>query len=258
MIMFTIITCTFNAGHEIQRTLDSVLSQSYPHIEHLILDGLSQDNTVALARHYKQFSDERENGHRVEVVSERDSGLYDAMNKGMGKATGDYLVFLNAGDTFPSPDTLEHVAEGFADGEALPGVIYGRADIVDDDGRFLRHRRLQPPARLTWRSFRQGMLVCHQSFYACAELAGQTPYDLRYRYSADVDWCIRIMKEAEKRHLKLKNVNEVLVNYLDGGMSVRNHRASLKERFHVMAHHYGWLSTVMMHLWFVVRTIIRR
>ena len=255
MIKFTIVTCTFNAEHELQRTLDSVFHQSYADVEHLILDGLSHDRSVEMAQTYKQRSDEARIGHEVVVCSERDSGLYDAMNKGIARATGDYIVFLNAGDTFPSEATLEHIAHSIGDGEALPGVIYGDTDIVNDEGRFLRHRRLQPPAKLTWRSFRNGMLVCHQAFYVLTTLAKDNPYNLNYRFSADVDWCIRVMKEAERRHLMLKNVDEVVVNYLDGGMTEKNHRASLRERFSVMRRHYGLPLTLIMHVWFAVRQL---
>lgn len=255
MIKFTIVTCTFNAEHELQRTLDSVFHQSYADVEHLILDGLSHDRSVEMAQTYKQRSDEARTGHEVVVCSERDSGLYDAMNKGIARATGDYIVFLNAGDTFPSEATLEHIAHSIGDGEALPGVIYGDTDIVNDEGRFLRHRRLQPPAKLTWRSFRNGMLVCHQAFYALTTLAKDNPYNLNYRFSADVDWCIRVMKEAERRHLMLKNVDEVVVNYLDGGMTEKNHRASLRERFSIMRRHYGLPLTLIMHVWFAVRQL---
>lgn len=255
MIKFTIVTCTFNAEHELQRTLDSVFHQSYADVEHLILDGLSSDRSVEMAQTYKQRSDEARTGHEVVVCSERDSGLYDAMNKGIARATGDYIVFLNAGDTFPSEATLEHIAHSIGDGEALPGVIYGDTDIVNDEGRFLRHRRLQPPTKLTWRSFRNGMLVCHQAFYALTTLAKDNPYNLNYRFSADVDWCIRVMKEAERRHLTLKNVDEVVVNYLDGGMTEKNHRASLRERFSIMRRHYGLPLTLIMHVWFVVRQL---
>ena len=255
MIKFTIVTCTFNAEHELQRTLDSVFHQSYADVEHLILDGLSHDRSVEMAQTYKQRSDEARTGHEVVVCSERDSGLYDAMNKGIARAAGDYIVFLNAGDTFPSEATLEHIAHSIGDGEALPGVIYGDTDIVNDEGRFLRHRRLQPPAKLTWRSFRNGMLVCHQAFYVLTTLAKDNPYNLNYRFSADVDWCIRVMKEAERRHLTLKNVDEVVVNYLDGGMTEKNHRASLRERFSVMRRHYGLPLTLIMHVWFVVRQL---
>ena len=258
MIKFTIITCTFRAAHELPRTVESVLNQTYADVEHLIVDGLSTDSTVDIAHDYARRSAEADNGHEVIVVSEKDGGLYDAMNKGIRQATGDYLLFLNAGDVFPSPDTLELVAGSVGDGEDLPGVLYGDTDIVDDDGHFLRHRRLQPPEHLTWRSFRQGMLVCHQAFYARTDLAKAHPYDLSYRLSADVDWCIRIMKAAESEGLSLRNVGAVVVNYLDGGLSVKNHRASLRERFRLMCHHYGLLQTLALHVWFVLRAAVKR
>jgi glycosyltransferase involved in cell wall biosynthesis len=258
MIHFTLITCTFNAKHELQRTLDSVLQQEYADVEHIIQDGLSKDGTVEMALHYKQESDASGNGHTVRVCSEKDGGLYDAMNRAIQKATGHYLVFLNAGDALPSPDTLENIAASVGDGEQLPGVLYGGTDIVDAAGHFVRHRRLQPPADLSWKSFRHGMLVCHQAFYARTDLARQTPYDLHYRLSADFDWCIRIMKRAQEQGLPLKDVGFVVANYLEGGMSVQNHRASLMERFRLMYHHYGFFSTVAMHLWFVLRSVIKK
>lgn len=257
MIKFTIITCTFNAAPVLQRTLDSVLHQSYDDVEHIIIDGLSKDDTVKMAMRYKEKSDKAESGHEITVISEKDGGLYDAMNKGIRFATGTYILFLNAGDTFPNEDTLETVAASLGDGETLPGVLYGDTDIVNIDGHFIRHRRLRPPKKLSWKSFKWGMLVCHQAFYARTDIAKVTPYNNKeYRFSADVDWCIRIMKECAKRKLPLKNVDEVVVNYLDGGMTNKNHKASLKERFHVMVHHYGLLQTVLLHGWFVIRNLV--
>ncbi len=259
MIKFTIVTCTYNAAPVLQRTLDSVLSQKYGDVEHLILDGLSKDDTVRMALAYKERSEKLGNDHDVVVISEKDGGLYDAMNKGIRHATGDYIVFLNAGDTFPDSDTLDTIASSIGDGEQLPGVLYGDTNIVDMDHHFLRHRRLTPPKRLTWRSFKLGMLVCHQAFYARTDLAKETLYNNEdYRFSADVDWCIRIMKLCAKRHLALRNVNAVIVDYLDGGMTNKNHNASLKERFHVMAKHYGYVQTVFLHLYFVLRSIVKR
>lgn len=258
MIKFTIITCTYNAADVIKPTLDSILNQTWGQIEHLIIDGASKDDTVKVAEAYRQRSLEEETEHDVRIVSEPDRGLYDAMNKGIQRATGQYVLFLNAGDTFPSADTLELVAESVGEGEEPPAVLYGDTDVVDDDGHFLRHRRLSPPRRLTWRSFMKGMLVCHQAFYARTDLAKVTPYDLHYRFSADVDWCIRIMRLARRRRLPMRNVGAVVVNFLDGGMTTTNHRASLKERFHVMAHHYGFVPTVLMHAWFVIRSLVKR
>ena len=258
MVVFSIITCTYNAESVLQRTLDSVLEQTYSHVEHIIVDGASTDATLNMVEAYRQKSDAEDWCHEVRVKSEPDRGLYDAMNKGIQRATGQYVLFLNAGDVFPSADTLELVAESVGEGEEPPAVLYGDTDVVDDDGHFLRHRRLSPPRRLTWRSFMKGMLVCHQAFYARTDLAKATPYDLHYRFSADVDWCIRIMRLARRRRLPMRNVGAVVVNFLDGGMTTTNHRASLKERFHVMAHHYGFVPTVLMHVWFVVRSVFKK
>lgn len=261
MIKFTLITCTFNAASVLQPTLDSVLLQTYSHVEHLFIDGASKDQTLQLVNEYKTHSDALQNGHRIIVRSEPDHGLYDGMNKGIRQATGDYLVFLNAGDRLPAPDTLEKIAataeKATRDGHR-PAVLYGDTDIVNENGSFIRHRRLTPPDHLTYRSFLRGMLVCHQAFYARTDLAKATPYNLSYRYSADVDWCIRIMKLAKRKRLPIVRVPAVVSHYLDGGMSVKNHRASLKERFQVMSTHYGLIPTLIMHAWFVVRAAIKK
>ena len=213
-MLFTIITCTYNAAKYIDRTLESVRGQSYPHIEHFIIDGVSSDDTVKKAQTYAYDS-----RYPVIVKSESDNGLYDAMNKGIQLAKGDYIIFK---------------------------------------GIFLRKRRLSPPETLSWESFKEGMLVCHQAFYARTDIAKQVPYNLDYKYSADVDWCIRIMKEAEKLGLELMNSHETLCSYLKGGMTTQSHQASLIERFKIMSHHYGTLTTIFQHLWFVIRAILKR
>lgn len=260
MIKFSIITCTYNAEPVLQRTLDSIVSQTWTQVEHIIVDGASKDKTLALVDAYRQRSTEEETGHAIVVKSEPDRGLYDAMNKGLRLATGDYVVFLNAGDTLPAGDTLENISNDVnerSDG-LLPAVLYGNTNIVDDNGKLLRPRRLAPPDDLSWRSFRHGMLVCHQAFYARTDIAREEPYDLRYRFSADVDWCIRVMKRAEKQGLPLLKLHEVVVNYLDGGMTNKNHRASLAERFNVMRRHYGLITTLAMHAWFVARAVVKK
>lgn len=257
MIKFTIITCTYNAETVLERTLESVREQSYPHIEHLIIDGNSKDGTMTMVDKYITECEESHSQHIVKAISERDNGLYDAMNKGIKMATGDYLIFLNAGDKLREPGTLEAVVASLNEPKEAVGVIYGDTDIVDDEGHFLHKRRLSPPEKLTWKSFKEGMLVCHQSFYARTDIAKSNLYSMEYRISADVDWCIRIMKEADVKGLKLHNSHLILTSYLDGGMSIKNHRASLLERFRIMSHHYGWLTTVGMHLWFVVRALMK-
>lgn len=241
---FSIITITYNAASVIEPTLQSVLSQTYRNYEYLLIDGGSKDNTVAKAK-----ASGIEFAH---IVSEPDNGLYDAMNKGMALATGDYLCFLNAGDAFYAPDTLQTIANTAMAEETLPDVLYGETAEVDESRNFVRMRRLQTPKELNWRSFKDGMMVCHQAFYAKRTIAPM--YDLQYRLSADVDWCIRVMKQAKK----LVNVNATVVNYLQNGLSLQHHRASLKERFWIMSKHYGLIPTIARHLWFIIRAVIKR
>lgn len=241
--LFSIITICYNAEATLERTIQSVLAQTYPNVEYIVVDGASKDNTLAIINRYRP--------QLAKVVSEPDKGLYDAMNKGIGLATGDYLCFLNAGDTFFSANTLQEMVATLP-ADKQPDVIYGETALVDAEGHFVRMRRLQAPEVLTWRSFRQGMLVCHQAFFARRELVPL--YDLQYRFSADFDWCIRIMKQSHLLH----NTHLTLVNYLDEGLTTRNQKASLKERFRIMAKHYGLFSTLLHHLWFVFRAIIKR
>ena len=279
MIKFSVITITYNAGAVLQRTLDSVLAQTYEGVEHLIIDGASTDGTLQMANDYKVRNDEeppptppKEEGiahhpqppndhhpHKVIIHSEPDEGIYDAMNKGLTQASGDYVVFMNAGDFFPSADTLEQIAHrchlNELPSDSLPAVLYGNTDIVDSQGHYLHPRRLQPPEHLSWRSFRQGMLVCHQAFYARADVAKNLQYDTRYRYSADVDWCIRVMREADRLGLPLVNTHLTTACYTEEGTTTRHHRESLRERYRIMTHHYGHVSTFLMHCWFVVRNI---
>ena len=183
------------------------------------------------------------------------------MNKGLQRATGDYLCFLNAGDKLHSKETLAHLASSVSNSVSVSndspiGVLYGDTNIVDAQGQFIRNRRLTPPEHLTWRSFKEGMLVCHQAFYINRQIA--LPYDTNYRFSADFDWCIRCMKEGEKRGMKNLYIHEPVADYLAEGMTTANHKASLKERFKIMAKHYGLLPTIGQHIWFIFRVLVKK
>ena len=234
--LFSIITVTYNAAAVLLPTLQSVAEQSCKEYEYIVVDGASPDATLELVRR---------SGVPTRIISERDKGIYDAMNKGMKIARGTYLIFMNAGDAFYSADTLQAIKERI--GTRRPGVIYGETAIVDEQRQYVMMRRLRAPEHLTWRSFAVGMVVCHQAFIVRRDLAPQ--YDLSYRYSADVDWCIRCMKRSDE----MFNTHLVLVNYLREGTTTRNRRASLEERFHIMCKYYGTLPTVLRHIWFTVR-----
>lgn len=233
----SIITICYNAASTITRTLRSVSAQTYPNIQYLIIDGASKDNTLELVR---------ELAPEAEIYSERDKGIYDAMNKGLDRATGDYVWYVNAGDALVSPTTVEDLVRATCTGDSLPDVLYGDTRLIDAEDHDLGLRRLRPPHQLDWRSFRSGMLVCHQAFVAKRSISPH--YDLSYRFSADVDWCIRVLKEAKTTAF----YPEPIALYLNEGTTTANHRASLIERFHVMCHHYGLVTTVLQHLRFLV------
>lgn len=243
-LKITIVTVTYQAAATLERTLKSVEGQTYAHIEHIIKDGGSNDDTLALAKAYK----ERNPQGNIFIFSEPDTGLYDAMNAALRLATGHYVCFLNAGDTLHAHDTIEQLVSK-VDKMKKPAVLYGDTHIVDGQGRFLYQRKKRPPENLTSRSFADGMLICHQAFYARRDMV--PPYDTRYRYSADFDWCVRVIKEGERMGLPFVNTHIVLADYLKEGMTTRHHKASLWERFRIMTHHYGLLTTLWKHIRFL-------
>lgn len=240
--LFSIITVTFNAEKEIERTLGSIARQSFDNYEWVVVDGGSLDRTLTAV-----------NNSGIEnrvVLSEPDNGLYDAMNKGIQLSSGEYLIFLNAGDAFYDNDSLHVIADTAKRTHA--DIVYGQTQIVDNEGNYIRMRHLTAPAVLEYSSFKQGMLVCHQAFVARKRIA--QPYDLKYKFSADYEWCLRCLKQS-KRNAYTGNT---IISYLDGGMTTKNHSASLGERFKIMCKYYGLLTAIWRHIGFVPRYMIRK
>jgi len=233
--LISVITVVFNGEKHIGRTIESVLCQTYKKLEYIIIDGKSTDGTLEIIGGFEGIH---------QVVSEPDKGLYDAMNKGLKAAAGDYIWFLNSGDQIYSPDTVETLVAGLT---GTPDFIYGGTMIIDEAQNEVGDRRLKPPDQLTWRSFRQGMVVCHQSILVKRE--GAPLFNLEYRLSADIDWAIRAAKDATQIH----NSNLVLSRFLEGGLTEHNIKAGLKERFKIMRHFYGLIPTILRHFVFGIR-----
>lgn len=233
--LISIITVVFNGEEHIGRTIESVLGQTYKQIEYIIVDGESTDGTLDVIAGFKEVD---------LLISEPDSGLYDAMNKGIKLATGDYLWFLNSGDQVYSKDTVAKMVDGLQD---RPDVIFGETVIIDENQNEIGDRRLKPPDTLTWKSFRQGMVVCHQSILVKRELA--PAYDLNYRLSSDIDWSIRAVKSAANTH----NSRMILSRFLEGGLTDHNLSEGLKERFKIMRKYYGLIPTILRHFVFGAR-----
>lgn len=241
--LFSIITVTFNAANTLPVTLASVKSQSCKLYEHIIMDGASKDDTVNIAKNA--------DNDKLVIVSEPDKGLYDAMNKAIDKATGEYLIFLNAGDAFHSADTLQTIADAIMDND-FPGIVYGQTQLVDSNRNRIGDRHLTAPEVLTFDSFAEGMVVCHQAFIVLRKVA--VKYDLSYRFSADYEWCLRCLK----RSMNNVYIDETIIDYLNEGLTTANHKASLKERFKIMCKYYGTIPTIMRHIKFIPRYLKQR
>lgn len=235
----SIITVCYNAATVLTYTIDSVLQQRYSHIEYIIIDGASKDESVALIKGYGSAI--------THWVSEPDKGIYDAMNKGLKLATGEYVIFMNAGDTFYDEQTLNHV---FSTAENAD-IYYGQTRLIDMNRKDAGERWLLAPDELNWKSFKQGMLVSHQAIFVRRSIAPL--YDLQYRLSADVDWVIKCLKQAKS----IKNTQSYICKYLVGGASKQSEMEALKERFTIMKKHYGLLSTIVFHFFFIVRLPFR-
>lgn len=240
----SVVTVVYNSKALIENTVKSIINQSYNHIEYIVVDGGSTDGTIDILNSYKK--------NISTLISEPDHGIYDAMNKGIRLATGDFVVFINSGDKFSSPDILENI---FSNPEAASAdVVYGDTDITDSEGNIIHSRRHRPPESLNWKSFKRGMLVCHQSFIARRNLVES--YNLNYRYAADFDWCIRILKKSKSVY----NSRQVISLFLEGGQTRKTIVPGLKERFKIMRHHYGLVSAIYRNIilgvrftWFVIR-----
>jgi glycosyltransferase involved in cell wall biosynthesis len=227
--ILSVITIVYNNLKDIERTILSVLNQDYPHIEYIIVDGLSNDGTLDVINRYEK--------RIAKLISEKDEGIYDAMNKGLALATGDYVIFMNSGDEFYDNNTVATVFATEPDAD----IYYGETEMMDSEGNNLGQRRHKAPEQFTWRAFNLGMSISHQAIYIKRTLT--EPYDRRYKLSADIDWIIRAAKKAKK----IVNVNRYVAKYLVGGMSKIKHRQSLMERFDIMKRHYGLVPTVLNH-----------
>ncbi|MGI4021712.1 MAG: glycosyltransferase family 2 protein [Janthinobacterium lividum] len=225
----SVITVVFNNAKDIERTMLSVLNQSYPNIEYLVIDGKSTDGTLEIVEKYRS---------RLTVfISEKDAGIYDAMNKGLARATGDYVIFMNSGDEFYEKDTVKTVFASQPDAD----IYYGETEMINQNLQSLGQRRHKVPENFSWKDFKYGMSVSHQAIFIRRKLAQD--YNLKYQLSADIDWIL----SAAKKTRKIVNVHQYVAKYMVGGLSKKKHLQSLQERFAIMRKHYGLMPTVLNH-----------
>ncbi|MCB0515619.1 MAG: glycosyltransferase family 2 protein [Chitinophagales bacterium] len=231
--LISIITVCYNAEKNIECTLQSVAEQQYAAIEYIVIDGASTDNTLQIIAKY------RTNIHTL--VSEQDRGIYHAMNKGLGKANGTFVWFLNAGDAIFAPDTLQKI---FADPKAQQAdFIYGNAQMYNPANGTTRlwYKTPPPDDEMSWKSFINGMVVCHQAMLMRRNIA--TVYKLRYHISADLDWTIRCLQQAQHFY----QYHDIMCSYEEGGFSAQKRYASWKERYTILQTHFGTKATLAQH-----------
>lgn len=239
----SILTVTYQAAQTLPLTLASTAAQTWRGWEHVFVDGGSTDETLGLIEAYAQKN------FPVRWISEPDQGLYDAMNKALQLAQGEFVVFLNAGDAFWAADTLErlfHAAPPEAD------VLYGDHRYVDLSGHILPKRRPRPypHGRLSVRHFRTGMAICHQALFVRRSLAPL--YDLSYALAADLDWTIRLLSQNPRTY----DARQVLIRYLAGGVSARRLRQYIMERSRILYRHFG-LSAFLESGWAMLQNALR-
>ncbi|MHA8065244.1 glycosyltransferase family 2 protein [Aquirufa sp. ROCK2-A2] len=242
--LLSIITITYQAEKFIQQTLDSIHEQHFlDEIEYIIVDGASKDDTLKIIENHPIKVDQ--------LISEKDHGIYDAMNKGIQASSGKYLLFMNAGDTFADKSNLENIQNNL---RKNPDVLYGESIFVNLEGEKIGLRsEVTPhllPKQMKWQDFKFGMPVCHQSFIVKKEIAPL--YSMEYRLSSDFDWVIKCLKRSRSSI----NINSPISLYLIGGASVQNLKKSWMERFTISANHFGTIPTLFYHLIIIIRGII--
>lgn len=238
-MQLSIITITYNAEQFLERTIQSILAQTDQNFEYIIIDGKSKDGTLAIAENYKS---------RVnKLISEPDKGLYDAMNKGLKNASGDFVWFMNAGDEINDYQAVEKIYKAISD---KIDVLYGDTYFVDDAGNIQGLRsEITPhrlPKELKWRDMKLGMLVCHQAFIARKSIA---PLYMENNLSADVNWEIECLKQARE----VKYLDFVVAKYLTGGISNKQLKRSLLDRYKVLKKHFGLIGAFSAHVQILFR-----
>lgn len=239
----SIISIAYNNLEGLKQTL-SIFNATWlaNGLELVIVDGGSNDGT----REFLQTQ-----ALCFNWVSEKDNGIYHAMNKGLSMAKGDYVWFLNSGDSVYDVESLSIVLNAIKDNA---DAYYGETLMVDQSGISLGTRseistRILPK-NLNWKSLRMGMNVSHQSFIVKRSLAAV--YDESIKYVSDIDWMIRTLKRCQK----IVNLNCIIARFTQDGFSTKYRNQSNKERFWVLSKHYGFLPNLLAHVLILFRKLI--
>ena len=220
----SIVTISYNAAAEIEKTIQSVLTQTYTDYEYVFIDGASKDRTVEIIESYREAFEAK--GITYRVYSEPDKGIYDAMNKGIDKTCGEWTLMLNAGDVFVDASVLMDVFDGIGyDAD----VVYGNTVFQETCKGITYYKRV--PARSLNR-FDEGMTFCHQSVFVRSEVLKKYPFDMSFKIVADFDQFTRMLRDGVPfAHI------DTYVSVFDGsGVSMQKPEATLQEYDRVRKH----------------------
>ncbi len=220
MMKFSIITVCYNAEDCIEGTIRSVLHQSYKNIEYIIIDGGSKDNTMKIINKYK--------GDIDVIVSEPDQGIYNAMNKGQKLAKGEYLNFLNAGDTFKNKNTLSIVNENI---KKETKIISGDFNLITTNNK----SKIIKTKKITWKYFKKDFYACHQAIFIHSSIVSF--YDVSYKIKADYKWVLDALSKTEEA--SVVKIYQPLVNYDANGFSSQNSFNNLNELIRLQKNYFG-------------------
>lgn len=220
-IIFSIITVNYNSGDLLEKTIKSVISQDFSDFEYIIIDGGSTDNFNEIISKY--------NNHLNLVISEHDNGIYDAMNKGILRANGKFVNFLNTGDCFISNNTLSKVFKSVSINQHK--IISGDFILKNNKGQLQVIRTRQ----LNLRNLKKDFYACHQSIFIDKSII--KPYDLNYKIKADYKWVLEAVSNTDEQ--TVIKLNFPIVIYLKDGFSSRNQLLNIKELVRLHKEFFG-------------------
>lgn len=218
-LLFSIVTVAFNSEKDIEQTIQSCIGQDYPNKEYIVIDGASKDNTTEIIKKYKSSISY--------YVSEPDNGIYDAMNKALKVATGDWIIFMNCGDLFCDLNVLSRIVDVLIKNKDEPDVIYGNT-LYRYKNTFLK----TVPMPLD--KIEREMVFCHQSCLVKVDLIKTQLFDLKYVHAAD--YCMMLNFYRLKKKFIYVDIYISVFNQIDGN-SLRNYIKSTKERFSLHRDH---------------------
>lgn len=223
---FSVITVCFNAQDLLEKTILSVLEQTHPQIEYIIIDGKSRDNTLAIVEKYK--------GRIARIVSEPDQGIYDAMNKGIKLSSGDYLYFLNAGDQFVSPQTIAETAQ--FSGEQNAEIIYGNVQLQNKSDRWVLNDKAFTGEIKDLHYLYNNMFCQQRAFFKRSIFDQLGGFDVSYKIIADFELIFR----AYQQGLPFAYLPKDIVSIPLGGVSNIHLDRFLKERLRTLLNLPWW------------------